>query len=164
MTPQIQAWVKKAKTDFIKKPGKVLEIGSLNFNGGVREFFSDASSYIGTDMQEGEGVDLVINAHDLLKEFKKESFDTILCLETFEHDDKFWLTLENIKALIKKNGFLIITTPTFGFPLHRFPKDYFRFGEDAFRDIFFKDYRIINLEEVKDSEGNSGICAIGQKL
>lgn len=163
MTPQIQEWVKQSKKDFIKRPGKILEIGSLDINGGVREFFSDAEVYTGIDMQKGKGVDKVMEAHDITKHFPPESFDAILCLEMLEHDKAFWKTLENINILLKRDGILIISTPTFGFPLHRFPKDYFRFGEDAYKKIIFKNYKILRLSSVKDIENSPGICCIGRK-
>jgi len=37
---------------------KVLEIGSLDINGSIRIFF-DTPSYIGVDVGEGRGVDIV---------------------------------------------------------------------------------------------------------
>lgn len=163
MTPQIQAWVKKAKKDFIKTPGRVLEIGSLNINGSVREYFIGSIDYIGIDSVKGLGVDKVLNSHNILREWGANSFNTVLCLEMLEHDDKPWITIENIKEVLKKGGFLIISTPTFGFPLHRYPKDYFRFGEDAFKEFFFKGIKILRLSLVKDNLGSPGICCIGQK-
>lgn len=164
MTPQIQNWVKKAKFDFIKNPGRCLEIGSKDVTGSVRQFFTDAKEYIGTDMERGFGVDLIINAHDLPKKFKKGSFDVLLCAETLEHDDEFWTTIKIIHSLIKKGGILVISTPTFGFPLHRHPKDYLRFGEDAYREILFKGFKILRLDEVEDDYQNPAICCIGKKL
>ena len=164
MTPQIQKWVKNNRKKFIKHPEKVLEIGSKDITGNVREYFSDAQEYIGTDMERGFNVDLIIDAHNLLKKFKPGSFDTLLCFEMLEHDCQFWTTTEIIHKLVKKGGFLMISTPTFGFPLHRHPKDYFRYGEDAFREIFFKGFKILTLDEVKDDYGNPGICCLGQKL
>lgn len=164
MTPQIQSWVMKAKKDFIKNPGRVLELGSLNINGSVKEFFSDAQEYIGIDIQNGEGVDKVLNAHNILVVFKKNSFDTIICCETLEHDINFWVTVSNIHKVLKQGGTLIITTPTFGFPLHRYPKDYYRFGEDAYKDLFFKGFKTLRFDFVKDIENSPGICCIGQKI
>ncbi len=163
MTPQIQQWVKKAKKDFIQQSGKVLEIGSLNINGSIRQFFSDTKEYIGIDMMKGSCVDKVMEAHDILKVFGKEAFDTVLCLEMLEHDNAPWVTIENMHKILKKGGFLIVSTPTFGFPIHRYPKDYFRYGEDTFREIIFKDIEILRLSEVKDYLNNPGICCIGQK-
>ncbi len=164
MTPQIQKWVKVNRNKFIKNPGSVLEIGSKDITGNVREYFSDAKSFIGTDMERGFNVDLIIDAHDLLKKFNKQFFDVVLCFEMLEHDREFWTTIKIMHSLVKKGGYLIISTPTFGFPLHRHPKDYFRYGEDAFREILFKDFKVLNLEEIKDDFGNPAICAIGKKL
>lgn len=163
MTPQIQQWVKLVKREFIKSPGKVLEIGSLDINGGVRDFFMDAEEYIGIDMVKGKGVDKVVEAHDILKFWPEESFDIVLCLEMLEHDITFWHTVDNMSKILKKKGVLIVSTPTFGFPLHRYPKDYFRFGEDAYKEIIFKNFKILKLEEVRDTENSPGICCIGKK-
>lgn len=163
MTPQIQNWVKTASKKFIPKPGRVLEIGSKDITGNVREFFSGAQDYIGTDMERGFNVDVIIDAHHLLKKYKPGSFDTLLCFEMLEHDREFWTTIQVMHKLIKKGGYLLISTPTFGFPLHRHPKDYFRYGEDAFREIFFKGFKVLELKEVKDDYGNPAICCIGKK-
>lgn len=140
-----------------------MEIGSKDITGNVRGYFNDAKSYIGADMERGFNVDLIIDAHDLLKKFKKESFDTVLCFEMLEHDKEFWTTVSVMHKLVKKGGYLIISTPTFGFPLHRHPKDYFRFGEDTFREIFFEGFDILQLKEVTDDYGNPAICCIGKK-
>lgn len=164
MTPQIKSWVKRARKSYIKKPGRVLEIGSKDITGHVRDYFLDAKEYIGIDGERGFNVDLVMDAHDILKRFKNESFDTVLCFEMLEHDNSPWITIDNMYKALKKGGFLIVSTPTFGFPLHRHPKDYFRYGEDAFREIIFKNLKVLRLDEVKDSEGNPAICCIGQKL
>lgn len=164
MTPQIQDWVKKVQKKYLKQPGKVLEVGSLDINGGIKQFFDSATEYIGIDMMAGNGVDKVLEAHDILKVWKPSTFNTVLCLEMLEHDDAPWITIENLTKVLKKNGYLIITTPTFGFPIHRYPKDYFRYGEDAYRDIFFKKLKILDLTFVKDSQNNPGICCIGQKI
>ena len=164
MTNQIYSWVKKAKKDFIKNPGRILEIGSKNINGSVRDVFFDTKEYIGIDSEPGFDVDLVLDAHDILKRFKPSSFDVVLCLEMLEHDNAFWITIDIMKQVLKKGGFLIISTPTFSFPLHRHPKDFFRFGEDAFQEIFFAGFEILRLNEVRDEHNDPGICCIGKKL
>jgi SAM-dependent methyltransferase len=166
MTPQIQAWVRQMKITYIFDPGAVLEIGSRNINGTVRQFFSDAKQYIGIDMESGEGVDIVTDSHNLIYEpdLRHKFFDTIICLETLEHDIDPFETMYQINCMLKHNGFLLISTPTFGFPLHRHPKDYWRFGEDAYREVLFYGYEILNLAHVLDTVGSPGICCIGRKL
>lgn len=160
-------WVEKmVKESGVKNFGKVLDIGSMDINGTARGLIP-SSEYIGTDMMEGKGVDVVVNAHDLLGAFGFH-FDTILCMNTLEHDDNFWVTLNNINTLLKKGGYLFVVTPTFGFPIHRHPKDYYRFGEDAFREVIFKGYELLNLTEVhtKNINGkgvNPCLCGFGRK-
>jgi SAM-dependent methyltransferase len=151
----------RAKHNF--SAGNVLEIGSLNVNGEVRDLFADATKYTGVDMCEGEGVNIKINGHDLMGEFDAGTFDTIICLNTLEHDDLFWQTLFCINSLIKKDGILIISTPTFGFPQHNHPEDYYRFGIDAYKKVIFGNYEILDLIEYS-SKGNPQILGIGRKL
>jgi SAM-dependent methyltransferase len=164
MTPQIMAWVKHTKEKYIKHPGMVLEIGALDVNGNVREFFTDATKYIGIDIQHGKNVDVVLNAHDLLKVFSPSQFDTVLCLEMLEHDDNPLLTVQNIHSVLKPGGFFIVSTPTIGFPYHPYPKDYWRFTVDTYTDIFFKDMEILEIRELKDPVGNPGLIGLGKKL
>ena len=40
---------------------KVLEVGSLDINGSMRSFFSECD-YLGIDVGEGQGVDLVVTS------------------------------------------------------------------------------------------------------
>ena len=47
----------------------ILEIGSLDINGSVRDFLEPfAGQYIGIDAQKGKGVDLVVDIKNKLKE------------------------------------------------------------------------------------------------
>lgn len=165
MTPQIQNWVRASKLEYISNSGRVLEIGSKDINGTVRQYFNDAYEYIGIDMEEGNNVDIVLDSHSIGFDNRVSGlFDIIICLETLEHDNDFFCTLQNIKYSLRKNGFFFLSTPTFGFPLHRFPKDYWRFGEDAYREILMDGYKILNLSHVVDTANNPGICCLGQKL
>lgn len=162
MTSQILDWVRSVKDKYQLKPKRVLEVGALDINGSTRSLFPGCE-YIGTDMLDGNGVDFVINAHDLLTKFKDESFDLIICCEMLEHDDKPWITIDNLNRLLKRKGYLIISTPTFGFPEHRYPKDYFRYGRDAYEDFLFRYLSILEIERVVDSVGYPGICGLAQK-
>jgi SAM-dependent methyltransferase len=166
MTTQIYQWAQEVRDAHIHKIEgmKVLEIGALNINGSVRDIFEqDEVLYIGTDMMAGPGVDTVIDGHDLMDLYEPKSFDLVICLETFEHDINFWVTLSNIRRLTKPGGFLMISTPTFKFPLHRHPFDYYRFGEDAYRKLFFQGYEILDLREVVSKGVNPGIVCLGRK-
>jgi hypothetical protein len=165
MSPQIQAWVRDVARKHIIKPGHVLEVGALDVNGTVRQFFADAESYIGTDMEAGPNVDLVLDNSRLISQFIGKRFDTIIACSVLEHDVKFWQTVFYMRTLLAHDGYLLITTPTFHFPLHRFPRDYWRFGEDAFREVFFDGMNILALNHVDNPAGKRlCIAGVAQKL
>lgn len=139
MNTFIQKFVKNAKKK-IGKQDRVLEIGSRNFNGGVRQYFKDADKYIGIDGIDGKGVDKVMLSYDIPKHFKKEYFDCVICCEELEHDPFFWATLKVIDYALKPGGWLIISTPCLYQDLHSAPQDYYRFMPDTYRNIFFNGY------------------------
>jgi SAM-dependent methyltransferase len=144
-------------------PGRVLEIGSRNINGSVRGAFADAAEYVGIDAEPGAGVDIVMPAGEIAERWRLGYFDTVLCYEMLEHDARFWLTLAAVNRVLRVGGLLYVTTPTFGFPLHRYPQDFYRFGEDAFRDVIFSGYSLLDLREVRDSAGSPCLCGLGRK-
>ena len=55
-------YVKDNNEDFFSNK-RVLEVGSLNINGTVRDLFNDCN-YIGIDVGEGNGVDVVCSGHE----------------------------------------------------------------------------------------------------
>lgn len=160
MTPSIIDFV-KSKTSHIESFGNVLEVGSYNVNGSVRDVIKPRSnSYLGVDIVEGPGVDRVVaDLEELLNE--EGRFDTIACCETLEHTLNPIRMVEQTRMLLKPGGLLLITTPTFHFPLHRYPIDCYRFGEDAYRLVFFKGMEVLSLEHVKDNYGYDIICCLG---
>jgi SAM-dependent methyltransferase len=115
----------KEQTDFVaavkdKYPeffaGKrVLEVGSLNINGTVRDFFADCD-YVGCDLGEGPGVDIVCAGQDL--DFPDNSFDTVCSCECFEHNPAYKETFRNMVRMLKPGGLLFFTCATTGRPEH----------------------------------------------
>lgn len=131
--------------------GKVLEVGSQNINGTPRTIFEPhATEYIGIDMAGGSGVDKVVDAERLSEHFSPDSFDTVICCEVLEHTVRPWIVVEQMKTVLRPGGLLWISTPTFGFPLHRFPVDCYRYSEDAFRLWLFADMELLHLEQIQD--------------
>lgn len=113
-----------AKLDF---KGMALEVGSLDINGSARELFDD---YTGVDIEAGKNVDIVASGHDL--PFKDETFDLVLCMNTLEHDDTFWLTVAEMKRVLKKGGILFIEVPNYSYgTIQNWPADYWRFSDQA---------------------------------
>lgn len=154
MTPEILAWFATVAMPYLQQPGRVLEVGARNINGSVRPLIEPlATEYIGTDMEAGDGVDVVIDNARLMEQAIALGFmqyDTIICCECLEHDVAFWNTVDSLQRLLESGGHLIITTPTYGFPVHQYPKDYWRFGEDAYREVFFRGFDILDLSFLDD--------------
>lgn len=91
----------------------VIEIGSLDINGSVRQFFNDCK-YTGVDLGEGKGVDLVAKGEDLT--FADNSFDVSISCECFEHNPEWVKTFNNMIRMTQ--GLVIMTCATTGRPEH----------------------------------------------
>lgn len=85
----------------------ILEIGSLDINGSVRPLFKPfQASYVGIDMQEGPGVDVVVDA---AKFIHFESYDVIVCAEVFEHTPDWPQIIYNSYNNLRPGGIFIAT-------------------------------------------------------
>ncbi len=136
MTKPLRAAV-EIITGNIDQPKKILEIGSrqaLNQNemADLRSLFKTAK-FIGLDMQEGPGVDLVASAEKL--PYENSSFDLIFCLETLEHADKPYLICAEIERVLKPGGVAIVSSQQ-NFPIHLHPSDYFRYTPFGMKVLF----------------------------
>jgi SAM-dependent methyltransferase len=137
------------------QPETVLEIGSRQEKNqselaNLRPLFPSAK-YLGTDMRPGPGVDRVTDAEKL--PFAKDSFDLVLCLETFEHAKKPWLLAAEIERVVSKNGLIIVSSQQ-NFPLHKHPSDYFRYTPYGLSSFFdnFKSRLIFSISPPFDDE------------
>lgn len=110
------------------------------------------------------------NAHEI--PFDHEYFDCIICNAMMEHDPKFWLTLSEVRRTLKTGGLFIAGTPgyvnkplkkwipflpgfgsykydlsqaTITYTVHDAPGDYYRFSEQAFRDVVFEGFENVNI-------------------
>ena len=116
--------------------GPIYEFGSYQV--ATQEGFADlrpffpGMEYIGTDMREGPGVDIVLNLHDI--NLPADSVGTALCLETLEHVEYPHKALQEIHRILKPEGMVVISSTMF-FPIHDFPFDYWRFTPEAFRSL-----------------------------
>jgi SAM-dependent methyltransferase len=62
-------------------------------------------------------------------------FDSIICHALLEHVIAPTTAIKNMFNLLVKGGYLYALTHTPSFPLHRYPRDYFRFQHDYFEDL-----------------------------
>ena len=111
------------------KGRRIVEIGSMDVNGSLRQFCPTGAEYIGVDFQPGPGVDEVLdNPYQL--PFEDEWVDYCLASSVFEHSEMFWILFVEILRVLKPSGLLYMQAPSNG-AYHRFPLDCWRFYPDS---------------------------------
>lgn len=116
--PQQQAFIEKVKQLYPEyfTGATVLEFGSLNLNGGVRQFFTDCH-YTGVDIVDGPDVDVVSRCHNY--HFNPQHHpDVVISCEMLEHDEYWDESLKHMATLLKSGGLLLVTCATRGRPEH----------------------------------------------
>jgi len=148
--------------------GSVLEVGSYQENDIVRDLLVNATSYLGVDLREGPGVDLVIEPGRAFYDQHEATFDTVVCCEVLEHDRRPWVTLDGMATALKPGGILLVTCRGFGehgaYGLHRCPTDYWRMHVDAMVGL----YEDIGVERIYigpdlEERTTPGVFALGRK-
>ena len=134
---------------------KVLDIGSYDVNGSTRQFFT--GEYIGLDMRAGPGVDIVSGSWDI--DLPDASFDVIVSTEMLEHDEYPAHTFDEIRRLLKPNGYVILTCRGPGYPLHEYPGDYHRFTPQDLND--WLEHVGIEVIDTHPDEEVPGAFAVG---
>jgi SAM-dependent methyltransferase len=124
----------------------VLEVGSHSVNGTTRGYLEalKPGSYIGVDIEEGTGVDEVVDVCDLAERFGPDAFDLVVSTEMLEHVRDWRGAVQNMKTVLRPGGKLVATTRSHGFPYHGHPHDYWRYEVDDFARIF-EDMDIVTL-------------------
>jgi len=99
-------------------------------------FSSHTVSYTGIDIPQSlhkkDAVDIFANAHQL--PFKKDTFDTVLCLEILEHVKQPLEVLKEIYRVLKPGCVLILSAPQ-TYWLHNDPKDFYRFTQQGLIEL-----------------------------
>lgn len=108
---------------------RILEIGSMDVNGSLRDAAAPTTRYVGLDLEAGKGVDVVIQPGEELP-FDDNSFDLIMASSAFEHDPRFWETFGEMCRVAQPGGHIYVNVPSNG-GVHRYPLDCWRFYPDA---------------------------------
>lgn len=87
---------------------RVVEFGAADVNGGVRDLFTHADLYVGVDVVDAAGVDVVVDAADWQPD-DPASFDCVVCCETFEHTSRWVEMLVSAWSCLRAGGLLIVT-------------------------------------------------------
>lgn len=107
----------------------VVDIGSQDINGSLREVAPAGGRYLGLDFHAGPGVDKVLDDPYQLP-FADSSVDMVVSSSCFEHIEMFWLMFNEVLRVLKPEGLLYLNAPSNG-DYHRYPVDCWRFYPDA---------------------------------
>ena len=125
---------------------------------------------------ELEKTELVIGNSNTL-EFPDETFDCVLSCSTLEHDKYFWKSIAETKRVLKSGGFFIVgvpiymtlptdkdfTTQTYARHGLAYNADFYRYSEQAVREVFFEGYSEVTDEIIVRRTPNPFMVAAGKK-
>lgn len=120
--------------------GPFLEIGAKDYGSTVnlRSLFP-GETYVGIDMQDGKGVDRVLDLTSPFEEIdaalQGQRFGAIFCLSVLEHCAQPFLMAGNITKLLRPGGCLYVSVPH-AWKFHGYPSDYWRFTHEGVRKLF----------------------------
>ena len=147
------------------RPERALEVGGLMGPDSLLRFpeLAGAERYCLNLVEmpsDGEITAVTGNANDMRDVFEDDRFDLIVCSATLEHDKRFWLSVGEMKRVLKPGGLLIISVPgyvkdaegdhgraTHTYRVH-YSFDYYRFSEQAVREVFFEGMRRVRVNAV----------------
>lgn len=144
----------------------VLEVGSRLTNADAWWIINRdlaKGQWTGIDMQEGHGVDQVVDIHNPSAEWTGR-FSGVLCSEVLEHVARPWLALPKLREIMQPGGWLVVTTLT-SFPIHGFPDDFYRYTPSGLKllleDAGFKNVVTENAGHIEiklNDHGEAGFC------
>lgn len=91
--------------------GRVLDIGSLDINGGPHTLFTSAE-YVGVDLGSGPNVTHVGRGEDLT--LPDGRFDVAMSSECFEHNRAWRATVSNMIRMTRRGGLVVFTAASTG--------------------------------------------------
>jgi hypothetical protein len=130
----------------------VLEVGSRMTNKGAWWIVNRdlaQGQWTGIDMQDGYGVDMIADIHDLPSEWAGR-FSGVLCSEVLEHVARPWVALPKLAAVIRPSGWIVVTTLT-AFPIHGFPDDFYRYTRSGL-ELLLKDAGFVDVQSENAGE------------
>ena len=159
--------VKRRYGDIIRstgiRPERALEVGGLVGPKSLMRFPepADAERYclnLTQQPADGEITAIQANANDMRGVFRSDWFDPIVCNATLEHDKRFWLSVAEMRRVLKPGGLMVISVPgyvrgperetgrsTLTYRVH-YKVDYYRFSKRTVRDVFFAGMERVRVE------------------
>lgn len=163
MHASVQRWVSIVLPAGAVAGRRVLEVGSYDVNGSVRPLVEahHPATYVGVDVEDGPGVDLVVDCHGLAEAVGAGTFDVVLSTEMLEHVTDWRTCVAQMCEVVKPGGILLLTTRSPGFPYHPFPQDTWRYTVTAMNGIL-REAKMVPWQILPDPEA-PGVFARAHK-
>lgn len=142
--------------------GPLLDVGSRDVNGTIHPLLSTRitlEEYVGIDWEGGYNVNARASGHEL--PFPDQTFATVVCNSTLEHDPFFFLTVFELYRVARADATLVVGIPTYGFPYHAHPVDCYRATMDAFSNFILTGCTEIVITRVA-RDGPPRLCGSGR--
>lgn len=116
----------------LPQDGTIIEVGTRRWD---PEFpthhrpWAPEADWILVDAEPGLDVDVTSDAHQLAG-FATGAFDAYVAVSLFEHLERPWRAMDAAARVLRPGGLLYVATHQ-TFPLHGYPRDYFRFSREA---------------------------------
>jgi SAM-dependent methyltransferase len=161
--------------------GSALEIGAGNWTLLSAPAFDQARRValnlrFGTPSEQLQRCEMITgNGNEL--PFPDASFDCVLSSSALEHDKYFWRTVAEVRRVLRKGGVFIAGVPiyktlptdkeytTLTYARHgiAYNADYYRFSEQAVRELFFEGYEAVTHEVIVREYPNPYMIGAGRK-
>ena len=143
MQPCVAEWIRESLARHVEVAGEALEVGSRDVNGALRSVIAEPRfKYTGIDISAGANVDHVCDVRDFEP---RQKYDLVVCVDTLEHDPRPWEVVERCRDLLALDGLLVLAAP-FVWPVHDHPRDYYRFTQEVFLDVFLRGLRCVKVQ------------------
>ncbi|MFO1104300.1 MAG: methyltransferase domain-containing protein [Methylocystis sp.] len=107
----------------------IVEFGSCDVNGSLRDFCPEGAAYLGLDIGKGPSVDIFLDEGKPIP-LRDEFADIVVSSSVLEHDRFFWDSFLEMARVLKPGGILYLNVPSNGY-FHRYPADCWRFYPDS---------------------------------
>jgi SAM-dependent methyltransferase len=146
------------------KPERALEVGGLMGADSLLRFpeLAGAQRYCLNLVDQPSDREITAvkgNANDMSM-FKRDWFDLVVCCATLEHDKRFWLSVAEMKRVLRPGGLLVVGVPgyikdperdqgrsTLTYRVH-YAFDYYRFSEQAMREVIFEGMERVRVRPI----------------
>lgn len=164
MHASVMEFVTKSLPLDLVRDKDVLEVGSYNVNGSVREILEPLGprSYTGIDVVSGPGVDVVCPAENIKKHFEDREWDIVISTEMLEHAENWRTVVEQMRRAVRPGGLLLVTARGPGFAYHN-PPDHWRFTLTDFANAFSQRSILLALMNDPQAPGVFVLARVGRE-